>query len=85
MDCGKLGFLKDEEPVFAAPSPNYKLGLPGAHCACVATVIAGALETAIVFGAGFGLARAFSHDNSGAIAQSGEPSTAETEWTLVTS
>ena len=57
---GKLGFLKEEKPVLAAPIPDYQLSLPGLSYVPVATALAGAVGTLIVFGAGFGLARVFS-------------------------
>ena len=59
---GKLGFLKKEDPVLAAPIPDYQLPLPGLSYVPIATATAGAVGTLIVFGAGFGLARVFSRE-----------------------
>ena len=45
---GKLGFLKEESPVFAAPIPDYQLPLPGIRHAKAATAVAGLVGTLAV-------------------------------------
>jgi cobalt/nickel transport system permease protein len=57
---GKLGFLKEGEPVLPAPIPEYQLPLPGFQHVKVATGVAGVAGTLVVFGVGYGLARIFS-------------------------
>jgi cobalt/nickel transport system permease protein len=73
---GKLGFLKAETPVLAAPIPDYQLPLPGQDCVPVATAMAGAVGTLIVFGVGFGLARIFSR-SAAATTESGSTASHE--------
>ena len=68
---GKLGFLKEERPILPAPIPDYQFPLPGQRYVRVATAMAGAVGTLIVFGVGFGLARVFSRSS---------PTTAESEF-----
>lgn len=53
-------FLGEEKAMFSAPIPDYRLPLPGLHVVKVATALAGLVGTLIVFGVGFGLARAVS-------------------------
>jgi len=57
---GKLGFLKEEKPVIAAPLPDYQLPLPGIRHVKVATAVAGLVGTLVVFGVSCGLAGIFS-------------------------
>jgi cobalt/nickel transport system permease protein len=57
---GKLGFLKEGEPVLPAPIPDYQLLLPGTQHVKVATAVAGVVGTLVVFGVSFGFARVFS-------------------------
>jgi cobalt/nickel transport system permease protein len=45
---GKLGFLKEESPVFAAPIPDYQLPLPGIRHVKAATAVAGLVGTLVV-------------------------------------
>ena len=73
---GKLGFLKKEEPVLAAPIPDYKLALPGLRFVPAATAVAGVVGTLVVFGVGFGLARVFSRGAS-AVTETGATDAAE--------
>jgi hypothetical protein len=47
---GKLGFLKEGEPVMAAPIPDYRLALPGVRHVKAATAVAGVVGTLAVFG-----------------------------------
>jgi cobalt/nickel transport system permease protein len=54
---GKLGFLKEETAVFAAPIPDYQLPLPGIRHVKVATAIAGLVGTLVVAVVGCVLAR----------------------------
>ncbi len=53
----KLGFIKEEKTVFSASIPEYKLPLPGLHHIKVATAVAGAVGTIVVFTVAFSLAR----------------------------
>ncbi len=53
----KLGFIKEEKSVFSAPIPDYQLPLPGLHHIRVATAVAGAVGTIVVFTVAFALAR----------------------------
>jgi cobalt/nickel transport system permease protein len=57
---GKLGFLKEGEPVMAAPIPDYHLALPGVRHVKAATAVAGVFGTLAVFGVAWGLAGVFS-------------------------
>jgi cobalt/nickel transport system permease protein len=57
---GKLGFLKEGEPVLSAPIPDYQLALPGLRHVKAATAVAGVVGTLVVFGAAWGLAAVFS-------------------------
>jgi cobalt/nickel transport system permease protein len=58
---GRIGFLKRESPVLAAPIPDYKLQLPGIHHVKAATAVAGLVGTLVVFAVGSFLARIFTH------------------------
>jgi cobalt/nickel transport system permease protein len=62
---GKLGFLKEGKPVLSAPIPDYQLAPPGAHHVKVATAVAGAVGTLVVFGVAWGLAGAFTCRSAG--------------------
>ncbi len=53
----KLGFIKEEKTVFSAPIPEYKLPLHGLDHIKVATAVAGAVGTIVVFTVAFSLAR----------------------------
>lgn len=57
---GKLGFLKEGEPVMAAPIPDYQLALPGLRHMKAATAVAGVVGTLAVFVVAWGLAGVFS-------------------------
>jgi cobalt/nickel transport system permease protein len=57
---GKLGFLKEGEPVMAAPIPDYQLALPGVRHVKAATAVAGVVGTLVVFGVAWGFAGVFS-------------------------
>src|SRR5271157_2257145 len=57
---GKLGFLREGEPVLAAPIPDYHLALPGVRHVKAATAVAGVVGTLAVFGVAWGLAGVFS-------------------------
>jgi cobalt/nickel transport system permease protein len=55
-----LGFLPDEAaapPPFPSPMADYRLKVPGLDHAAVATALAGAVGTVVVFGLGWGMAR----------------------------
>jgi cobalt/nickel transport system permease protein len=56
-----LGFLPDEaaapSPPFPSPMADYQLKVPGLDHAAVATALAGAVGTVVVFGLGWGMAR----------------------------
>ncbi len=54
---GKLGFLKGSGVIVPSPMPDYRLALPGLGNPKVATALAGAVGTLVVFGVGLGLAR----------------------------
>ncbi len=53
----KLGFLKEGEPLFAAPLPDYQLVIPGIAHVKAATAAAGVLGTVVVFGVAFAFSR----------------------------
>jgi cobalt/nickel transport system permease protein len=59
---GKLGLLEVGGPVHSAPIPEYQLALPGLSHVKVATSLAGAVGTLVVFVVGFGLARVFTRE-----------------------
>ncbi len=61
---GKLGFLKEGEPVIAAPIPDYHLALPGVRHVKAATALAGVVGTLAVFGVAWSLAGVFSRRSS---------------------
>jgi len=53
----KLGFLKEGEPLFSAPLPEYQLAIPGIQHVKVATAAAGIVGTLVVFGVAFAFSR----------------------------
>jgi len=63
---GRLGFLKEGEPLFTAPIPDYRM--PGLGHVKAATAVAGLLGTTIVFAVGLGLARTVSRPVPGGVA-----------------
>ncbi len=56
---GRLGFLKEESPVLAAPIADYQLQLPGIRHVKAATAVAGVLGTLVVLAVGCVLAGVF--------------------------
>jgi cobalt/nickel transport system permease protein len=62
---GRFGFMKEETPVLHAPIPEYQLPLPGVQSVKIATAVAGAVGTIVVFVASFSLAHAFSRATPG--------------------
>ena len=60
----KLGFVREAPPVIPAPIPDYRLNIPGLSHPRLATALAGAIGTLVVFGVGVGLARGLSARDS---------------------
>lgn len=53
----RLGFLKEGEPLFRAPLPDYQLTIPGIAQVKAATAAAGVLGTLVVFAVAFAFSR----------------------------